>query len=121
MGLFNDTVTIYHKFSDDQWSRQVVRGVQWSDHEIKSNENGRVSISRYASVTFPEGTYEGLYLAAEGEEDAIVYGECDFIVLGLKGSRISDLLELFPRSGRIYSVRHNDNKTHLKNMKVTIR
>ena len=52
-GLFTDTVTIYNKISDSEWKRTVVKGVQWSDKTEKKNENGKISIARYASVTFP--------------------------------------------------------------------
>lgn len=56
MALFTDTVTIYNKISDSEWKRTVVKGVQWSDKTEKKNENGKISIARYASVTFPVGT-----------------------------------------------------------------
>lgn len=52
-GLFTDTVTIYNKIYDSEWKRTVVKGVQWSDKTEKKNENGKISIARYASVTFP--------------------------------------------------------------------
>ena len=52
MALFTDTVTIYNKISDSEWKRTVVKGVQWSDKTEKKNENGKISIARYASVTF---------------------------------------------------------------------
>ena len=68
-GLFTDTVTIYNKIYDSEWKRTVVKGVQWSDKTEKKNENGKISIARYASVTFPNGTYEGLTLNSANEED----------------------------------------------------
>ena len=80
MALFTDTVTIYNKISDSEWKRTVVSGVQWSDKTEKKNENGKISIARYASVTFPEGTYEGLALKSSNEEDCIVYGAVEDVV-----------------------------------------
>ncbi len=50
MALFTDTVTIYNKISDSEWKRTVVEGVQWSDKTEKQNDNGKISIARYAVV-----------------------------------------------------------------------
>lgn len=121
--LFTDTVTIYNKIVNGEtksWTSTVVHGVQWSDKAIKENNQGKVSIARYVTVTFPEGTYENLNLNAACEEDAIFYGEISDTVTGEKGSRISDMLEKYPKSGRIKSVNDNANRTMLKNIKVTL-
>ena len=120
MALFTDTVTIYNKISDTGWKRTVVEGVQWADKTEKKNSDGILSVVRYASVTFPEGTYEGLTLNSYSEEDAIVYGAVNDVVSGDRGSRISDLLEKYPRSGRIKSVNDNSNRDFLKNIKVVV-
>lgn len=121
--LFTDTVTIYSKTTvEDQetWVRTVVHGVQWSDKTSKANVDGKISVARYISVTFPEGTYEGLNLNAANEEDAIVYGEVADEVTGARGNRISDLLEKYPKSGRIESVNDNSRRDCLKNVKVVL-
>lgn len=121
--LFTDTVTIYSKTTvEDQetWVRTVVHGVQWSDKTSKANVDGKISVARYISVTFPEGTYEGLNLSAANEEDAIVYGEVTDEVTGARGNRISDLLEKYPKSGRIESVNDNSRRDFLKNIKVVL-
>ncbi|MGN1313770.1 MAG: DUF6751 family protein [Lachnospiraceae bacterium] len=118
--LFNDTITIYNKISDSEWKRTAVEGVQWSDKEEKQNLNGVISVVRYVQITFPSGTYEGLNLQAAREEDCIVYGAVEDEVTGQKGNRISNLLEKYPKSGRIQSVKDNSNRNHLKHIKVVI-
>lgn len=91
----------------------------WSDRTEKENANGMISIARYVNITFPEGTYEGVVLKAS-EEDAIVYGEVDDEVTAQRGHRLSDLLEKYPKSGRIKSVNDNTNRAFLKNIKVVV-
>ena len=120
MGLFTDTVTVYNKISDTEWKRTVVEGAQWSDKTEKTNSDGKLSVARYASITFPEGTYEGLVLNSSNEEDCIVYGAVSDVVDGARESRISDLLEKYPRSGRIKSVNDNSNRDFIKNIKVVV-
>ena len=118
--LFNDTITIYSKISDFEWERTVVEGVQWSEKAEKQNLNGVISVVRYVQITFPSGTYEGLNLQAAREEDCIVYGAVEDEVTGQKGNRISNLLEKYPKSGRIQSVNDNSNRNHLKHIKVVV-
>ena len=120
MAVFTDTVTIYNKISDMEWKRTVVEGVQWSDKVDKKNADGVIDVARYASVTFPEGTYEGLVLNSYNNEDCIVYGTVEDVVGGNRGTRLSDLLEKYPRSGIIQSVNDNSNRTFLKNIKVAV-
>ena len=120
MALFTDTVTIYNKISDSEWKRTVVSGVQWSDKTEKKNENGKISIARYASVTFPEGTYERLALKSSNEEDCIVYGAVEDVVEDVKGKRISDLMKKYPKSGIIQAVNDNSNRDFCKNIKVVV-
>ena len=120
MAMFTDTVTLYTKVSDTEWKRTVVEGVQWADKTNKNNDNGKISVARYAIITFPEGTYENLILAAGREEDCIVLGEVQDVVTGEKGSRVSDLLEKYEKSGRLQSVNDNSNRDFLKNKKVVI-
>lgn len=120
MALFTDTVTIYNKISDTEWKRTVVEGVQWSDKTDKQNNNGKISVARYASITFPEGTYDGLTLSSSNEEDCIIFGEVEDTVSGTKGQRVSDLMKKFPKSGLIKSVNDNSNRDMLKNIKVVV-
>lgn len=118
MAIFTDTVTIYNKISDSEWKRTVVEGVQWADKTEKKNENGKISIARYASITFPEGTYEGLVLSYEG--DYIVFGAVEDVVDDIKGSRVTDLRKKYPKSGLIQSVNDNSNRDFCKNIKVVV-
>lgn len=120
MALFTDTVTIYNKISDSEWKRTVVSGVQWSDKTEKKNENGKISIARYASITFPEGTYDGLTLDSSREEDCIVFGAVEEGIEDVKGKRISDLMKKYPKSGLIQSVNDNSNRDFCKNIKVVV-
>ena len=123
MGLFNDTITIFNKRMDGEtavWDKTVVNGVQWSDHDEKNENAGRVSVGHYANITFPEGTYDGLILNAANEEDAIFYGKIDAVIEDIKGHRITDIMKQYPKSGRIKSVNDNSNRDFLKNIKVVI-
>lgn len=92
----------------------------WSDKSEKSNDGGKISVARYANITFPQGTFEGLDLNPGSEDDCIVYGEIDDEITGKRGQRVSDLLEKYPKSGRIKSVNDNSNRAFLRNIKVVI-
>ena len=120
MALFCDTVTIYNKISATEWKRTVVEGIQWADKTEKQNINGKIKITRYASITFPQGTYEDLVLDSSKEEDCIVYGAVEDMVEDVKGNRISDLLRKYPKSGLIQSVNDNSNRDFLRNIKVVV-
>lgn len=120
MALFTDTVTVYNKISDSEWKRTVIEGVQWADKTEKKNENGKISVARYASITFPDGTYEGLVLSSSNEEDCIVYGAIEDAVEDVKGHRISDLMKKYPKSGLIQSVNDNSNRDFCKNVKAVV-
>lgn len=120
MGPFTDTVTIFNKISDSEWKRTVVEGVQWSDKTEKKNDNGVVSVVKYTQITFPEGTYNNLTLDSTKEEDCIVFGAVLDTVEDKKGSRTSDLMDKYPKSGLIKSVNDNSNRRFLPNMKVVI-
>ena len=118
--MFDDTITIYTKITDNSWERTVVEGVQWSDKRDRKNENGRISIVDYVSLTFPRGTYESLDLSPTGGENCIIYGEVAEEITGEKGKRVSDILSKYPKSGRILSVNDNTNRRLLKNIKVVL-
>lgn len=120
MALFIDTVTIYNKISGNEWKRTVVNGVQWVDKNDKTSTDRVIGIARYASVTFPEGTYEELVINALNEEDCIVYGAVEDVVTGSRGQRICDLMEKYQKSGTIKAVNDNSNRDFLKNIKVIV-
>ncbi len=120
MAMFTDTVTVYNKISDTEWKSTVVEGVQWTDNTEKKNVDGVLSIIKYASVTFPEGTYEGLVLDSSNEEDCIVFGAVTDVVDGARGSRFADVLKKYPKSGRIKAVNDNSHRDFLKNIKVVV-
>ena len=114
------TIQDSNNIETDAWTRTVVKDVQWSDHYDKENNSGRINIARYASITFPQGTYEGLELNPANEEDAIFLGELSEVVTTVKGHRLSDLLEAHPQSGRIKTVNDNSNRKRLKNIKGVV-
>ena len=120
MALFTDTVTIYNKISETEWKRTVVEGVQWSDKTEKKNDNGKTSIARYASITFQDGTYDGLVLRSYNEEDCIVFGAVEDVVEDVKCKRITDLMKKYHKSGIIQSVNDNSNRDFCKNIKVVV-
>lgn len=115
--LRTDTITLFKKQPSGSFSRFVVNGVQWSDKDEIVNPDGRVNIAKYASVTFFEGTFEGLDLINFSSEDAIFYG---VISDTLVDDRISALLSKYPKSGVIKSVKDNSNRSYLKNIKVVL-
>ena len=94
--------------------------MQWADKLEKQNSNGKIEVVRYVSITFPEGTFEGVKIDASCEEDCIVKGEVNDAVTGEKGSRISDIRKKYPKSGLIRSVKDNSDRTYLKNLKVVV-
>ena len=120
MGLFNDTVTIYQKQKDGTTKRTVVQGVQWSDVTDKSMMTGRLTLSKSANITFPEEVLDQVDFSTYTEEDAIFFGEIINEVTTVKGSRLSDLIQAFPKSGIIRSVNDNSNRDLLKNVKVVV-
>lgn len=110
---FTDTVTVINK-TEDGWTKTVVDGVQWAEKEEKLNNQGKISIATYVSITFPEGTYEQLLLDPNNEEDAICLGVVDEDI-----TKISTLLRTH-KGGRIKAVNDNSNRTMLKNVKVVV-
>lgn len=120
MAMFTDTVTLYHKLGSGDYEVTVIDGVQWSDRTEKKNEGGKLSIVKYAQITFPEGTYEKVSLDAACSEDCIVYGKVNECVSDAKGCRISDLMKRHPKSGLIKAVNDNSRRDFLKNVKVVV-
>ena len=119
MAHFTDTVTIYNKSdSTSSWSRTVVKGVQWSDKYDRINNNGKIKVDKFASITVPEGTYEDLHLDPAADEDAILYGN----VPDNPTTSSFKLSEVIKRNkgGIIQSVNDNSNRDFLKNIKVTV-
>ena len=105
MALFTDTVTIFNGLG----AGNVVRGVQWSEKSDRSVSDKKISVAKYISITFPEGTYENIPFDLYDENTCIVCG-----------SRISDLLKKYKKSGRVQSVNDNTNRSYLKNIKAVI-
>lgn len=118
--LFTDTVTVFNQISENEWRRTVVRDVQWTDKVEKSNTDGVISIAQYASVTFPEGTYENITLSPAAEQDCIIFGEVDDTITNERGHRISDILKRYSRAGLIKTVKDNSLRGHLKHIKVVL-
>jgi hypothetical protein len=116
--LGTDTITLFKKQPDGSFSRFVVSGVQWSDKDEVVNPDGRVNVSKYASVTFFAGTFENLDLTNFSSEDAVFYGVINNNEL--VDNRISPLLKRHPKSGIIKSVKDNSNRDYLKNIKVVL-
>ena len=117
MALFTDTVTIYNK-TTSSWMRTVVNGVQWADKENRVNNNGVIKVDKYASITFPEGTYEELVLDPANDEDCILYG----VVPDMPNTSSFKLSRVIKanKGGIIQSVNDNSNRDYLKNIKVTV-
>ena len=120
MAMFTDTVTVYTKVSDTEWKRTVVAGVQWADKTEKKNDNGKLSVVRYVQITFPGEVGCDLLLNPSRTEDCIVFGAVSDEISDVKGSRISDLMKKYPKSGLIQSVNDNSNRDMLKNIKVVV-
>lgn len=118
MALFTDTVTVYNK-TTSSWTRTVINGVQWSDKEDRINNNGKIKVDRYASITFPEGTYDNIRLDPRQDENAILYGEVSDEVTNTASHRLSDIIKR-NKGGLIQSVNDNSNRDLLKNIKVVV-
>lgn len=119
MALFTDTITIYQKQAES-WKMTVIKGVQWFDKTDKSLVNGKLTTAKSTTITLPEDVLEQVNLSTFTEEDAVFWGEVSDEVTGEKGSRISDLLAKYPKSGIIRSVNDNSNRDLLKNIKVVV-
>lgn len=117
MPLFTDTVTVYSKITEAEWKRTVVEGVQWTDKAEKKNVDGVLSVIQYASVTFPEGTYEKVELKIG---DCIVCGIVTDEVNDIRGTRVGDLRKKYSNSGVVQAVKDNTRRTFLKSMKVVL-
>lgn len=118
MAHFTDSVTIYNK-STNSWIRTVVNGVQWADKVDRVNNNGKIKVDKYASITFPQGTYEGLTLDPRQDEDAILFGVVTDEATGTPSYRLSDIIKR-NKGGIIQSVNDNSNRDYLKNIKVVV-
>lgn len=129
--VFTDVVTVYKRQEQQEevngiisttytWTRTVIEGVMWTDKSERVNNDGKISIAKYATITFPEGAFEKVDLLHTGEEDAIVYGEIEDEVTAAKGNRLSDLINKYPKSGRIKQVKDNSTRDYLKHIKVVV-
>ena len=120
MALFTDTVTVYNKVSDVEWKRTIVNGVQWKEKTERVTSDKVIHFAAHTSVTFPEGTYDGVVLNSSNEEDIVVYGAVSDVVDGNRGSRVSDIVLKYPKSGYIKAVNDNSGEDFLKNIKVVV-
>lgn len=94
--------------------------MQWSDKKEKNNNDGKISVADYVTLTFPKGTWNNIVLDSSKEEDCIVLGVVEDEISDVKGNRVSDLLKKYPQSGLIKSVNDNSNRTMLPNIKVVL-
>lgn len=113
---FTDTVTIFNGLGPGT----VVENVQWTEKTDKKASDKKISVAKYISITFPQGTYENISFDLFDENTCIVYGAVKDVVTEERGSRISDLLKKHKRSGMLQSVNDNTNRNHLKNVKVVV-
>lgn len=116
MALFTDTVTIFN----GEGSGRIVKGVQWSEKLEKSVSDKKLSVTKYISITFPQGTYEDIPFDLYDKNTCIVYGEVSDIITQERGHRITDLTKRYKRSGFVQSVNDNSGRSYLKNIKVVI-
>ena len=116
MALFTDTVTIFN----GEGAGRIVRGVQWSEKADKSVNDKKLSVAKYITITFPQGTYENVPFDLYDESTCIVYGEVFDVVNQERGNRIADLTKRYKRSGFVQSVNDNSGRSYLKNVKVVI-
>lgn len=116
MALFTDTVTIFN----GEGAGRIVKGVQWSEKVEKSVSDKKLTVTKYISITFPQGTYEDVPFDLYDENTCIVQGEAFDIITQERGSRITDLTKHYKKSGFVQSVNDNSGRSYLKNIKVVI-
>lgn len=133
--LFTDTVTVITTVPLEEWLWDtfsfetgeiggyqvvIIDGVQWSDKKNRINDNGKVSIERYATVTFPKKVYEHINFEKLDEETSVFFGRMEEEIADVKGKRLSDLLQRYPKSGIVKTVNDNSNRYMLPNVKVVL-
>ncbi len=107
--LFSDTATVYRK-NGEQYTRHVLKGVQWRQKTERLNDNGKLSIATVTSVTIPEGV-----------EMAVKPG--DVLVLGI-GPEITDKYTIAHLRAEdttyctVKSIADNTPRSRLKHWKV---
>lgn len=120
MAIFTETVTYYqYDAPSGDYRRFVLRGVQWSDHYEKTDNDGRISVSRYATVTIPAKAADGIEFPVS-EFDAMFLGVVGDMPKDERGKRISDMLTNYQRAGRVKTVNDNRNGRLLPHVKVTL-
>lgn len=108
--LFADTVTVYRK-NGDQYTRHVLKGVQWRQKIERLNDNGKIAIATVTSVTIPDGV-----------EMAVKPG--DVLVLGV-GPELTDEYTIARLRAdnttycTVKAVADNTRRPRLKHWKVT--
>lgn len=98
----------------------IIDCVQWADKKSRVNNDGKVSIERYATVTFPKKVYEHINFEKLDEETSVFFGRMEEEIADIKGKRLSDLLQRYPKSGIVKMVNDNSNRTMLPHIKVVL-
>ena len=119
MAVFTDTVTVYQKQATG-YKRTVVNGCQWSEKIEKKLEGGKLQTVKTTTITFIEPFLLDLSTTLFTEEDGIFCGNVAETPTNDKGSRLSDMIKRYPKSGIIRAVNDNSNRDYLKNIKVVI-
>lgn len=117
MAVFTDTVTVFQKQASG-YKRTVINGCQWSEKIEKKLEGGKLQTVKTTTVTFIEPFL--LDLSTFTEEDGIFCGNVAETPTNNKGSRLSDMIKRYSKSGIIRAVNDNSNRDHLKNIKAVI-
>lgn len=108
--LFSDTVTVYRK-NGDQYTRHVLKGVQWRQKIERLNDNGKLLLVTVTSVTIPgEGT------APVKPGDVLVLGEGPELTEVLTIARLKAENETYCT---VKGVADNTRRPQLKHWKVT--
>ena len=133
--LFTDTITVITRVPLEEWLWDtfyfesseiggyqvvIIEGVQWSDRKNRVNSDGKVSVERYATVTFPRNTYEYINFEKMDEEMSIFFGRMEEEIVDVKGKRLSDWLQKYPKSGIVKTINDNSNRAMLPNIKVVL-
>lgn len=108
--LFSDTVTAYRK-NGEQYTRHVMKGVQWRQKTERLNDNGKLSLVTVTSVTIPG---EGVAPVKLG--DVLILGEGPELTEALTIARLKAENETYCT---VKGVADNTRRPRLKHWKVT--
>ena len=108
--LFSDTVTVYRK-NGDQYTRHVLKGVQWRQKIERLNDNGKLLLVTVTGVTIP-----GSGPAPVKPGDVLVLGEGPELTEVLAIARLKAENETYCT---VKGVADNTRRPQLKHWKVT--